>query len=51
MIAEIVNYKSAKQSVYITVDYEFVPGKPKVDAAISYISVTGHQFQIQKGTI
>jgi len=41
MIAEIINYKPEKQSVYITVDYEFVPGKPKVDAAISYISVTG----------
>jgi hypothetical protein len=41
MIAEIINYKPEKQSVYITVDYEFVPGKPKIDAAISYISVTG----------
>jgi len=41
MIAEIVNYKSEKQTVYITVDYEFVPGKPKKDAAISYLSVTG----------
>jgi len=44
MIAEIVNYKSEKQSVYITVDYEFVPGKPKKDAAISYLSVTGKLF-------
>lgn len=41
MIAEIINYKAEKQAVYITVDYEFVPGKPKKDAAISYISVTG----------
>jgi hypothetical protein len=48
MIAEVVNYKTEKQSVYITVDYEFLPGKPKVDAAISYISVTGKHFQTQR---
>jgi hypothetical protein len=44
MIAEIINYKPEKQSVYITVDYEYLPGKPKVDAAISYISVTGKRI-------
>jgi hypothetical protein len=41
MIAEVINYKNTKRDVYITVDYEFVPGKPPKDASIAYASVTG----------
>lgn len=45
MIMEVVNYKPEKRNVYISTDYEYLPGKPETTAKISYVSVTGIYFK------
>ena len=40
-IMEVVNYNPEKRNVYITFDYEYLPGKPQSTARVSYVSVTG----------
>jgi hypothetical protein len=41
MTAEVVNYKAADIPVYITIDYDMVPGKVGQDANMAILSVTG----------
>jgi hypothetical protein len=41
MQAEAVNYTPQKQEVFIQIDLEYVPGKPKVDAIMQFISAQG----------
>ena len=41
MTGEIVNYKPSPQKVYITLDYEWVPGKAGSDAFSTLLTVTG----------
>jgi hypothetical protein len=41
MIMEVVNYKPVAKDVYISFDYDYVPGKPERRAKVSYVSVTG----------
>ena len=44
--AEIVNYKTEPQKVYVSIDYEFLPeGKVGVDSLSTLISVTG-EFEL-----
>jgi len=42
MTAEIVNYKTTPQKVYITLDYEWVQGKVGADALSTLLTVTGN---------
>jgi hypothetical protein len=46
MQAELVNYLPIDQKVYITMEYEYVPGKiaDAADASVSLFSVTGCSF-------
>ena len=40
--AEVLNYKTDPQKVYVSIDYEFLPkGKWGVDSFSTLISVTG----------
>jgi hypothetical protein len=43
MQAELVNYKTESQNVYVTVDYEYLTEKPEsvADSSVSLFSVTG----------
>jgi hypothetical protein len=46
MQAELVNYKNVEQKVYITAEYEYLPGikADTFDASVSLFSVTGCEF-------
>jgi hypothetical protein len=46
MQSEIINYKPTNQSVYITAEIEYLPGRISgfADSAVSLLSVTGCQF-------
>jgi hypothetical protein len=41
MIMEVINYKPEKRNVYISMEYDYVPGRPEALAKVSYVSVTG----------
>jgi hypothetical protein len=41
MTAEIINYKSTPQNVYITFDYEWIKGRVGQDAFSTLLTVTG----------
>jgi hypothetical protein len=46
MQAELVNYKNVEQKVFITAEYEYLPGikADTFDASVSLFSVTGCEF-------
>lgn len=41
MTGEIVNYKNTPQKIFVTLDYEWVPGKVGADALSTLLTVTG----------
>jgi len=45
MTMEVVNYKLEKRNVYITLDYDYLPGKPETSAHVSYVSVTSKWYE------
>jgi hypothetical protein len=45
LAAEIVNYRKDPQPLYVQIDIEYVPGKPKKEAVTSLSSVTGTETQ------
>lgn len=38
---EVVNYNNATQPVYLTMDYEYLPGKPDKEAMSTLLTITG----------
>jgi hypothetical protein len=41
LVAEVINYKDAELPVYISVDYEYVPGIIGQDANMAILNVNG----------